>query len=56
MTKSEGFSFDEWFGSVQMAVLDLCGYDLQDEDSVRADYEADRDSFDVAEQISEEMQ
>lgn len=54
MTKSEGFSFDDWFDALNMSMLDLCGRELRDADSVREDYETDRNHSDVAAEVAAE--
>ena len=48
---NEEFYFDTWFNALAAAVLDKCGVDFKDRDSVRDDYEACRDYADVAEEI-----
>ena len=53
MTKTE-FDFDTWFDSLAAMVLDETGFDLRDQDSVRADYDAGRNLADVAEEIAAE--
>lgn len=54
MTKSENFSFEDWFDNLRMAALGLTSVEFQDADSVREDFEADRDHFDVADEIAAE--
>ncbi len=53
MTKHE-FEFDTWFGVLQDQVLDKAGVDFKDEDSVRSDYDAGRDVYDVIDEIAAE--
>lgn len=53
MTKTE-FDFDTWFGVLQSNVLDKSGVDFDDEDSVRGDYDAGRDVYDVIDEIAAE--
>lgn len=53
MTKND-VDFDTYFSNIQMHVLDRVGVDFQDEDSVREDYEAGRDLFDVIDEICAE--
>lgn len=53
MTKSE-FDFETWFDSVKMMVLDKCGVEFHDEESVRDDYEAGKNCADVADEIAAE--
>jgi len=45
------FDFSTWFGALQANVLDRCGVDFKDEDSVRQDYEAGKDVYDVIDEI-----
>lgn len=53
MTKTE-FNFETWFDCLAMTVLDKCGVELRDADSVRADYDAGKNLADVADEISAE--
>lgn len=53
MTKSE-FDFETWFDSLSAMVLDQCGVDFRDEDSVREDYEAGKNCADVADEVAAE--
>lgn len=55
MTKCDS-SFDDWFANLQLLVLDQAGADYRDADSVREDYEAGRNVFDVADEIAAEYQ
>lgn len=55
MTKND-CDFNEWFGCLQMNVLDACGVDFRDEDAVRDDYDNGRDMHDVAEGIAAEYE
>lgn len=50
MTNSE-FDFDDWFGVLQMNVLDRTGVDFKDEMAVRIDYDSGRDVYDVIDEI-----
>jgi len=50
MTKDE-FDFDTWFDNLCNLVQDKCGVEFSDKDSVRGDYEAGKDCFDVADEI-----
>ncbi len=43
--------FNSWFCVLQINVLDRAGVDFNDEDSVRGDYEAGRDVYDVIDEI-----
>lgn len=53
MTNQE-FSFDVWFDVLQSHVLDRTGVDFRDRDSVRGDYDAGADVFDVIDDICAE--
>ena len=55
MTKNE-FDFETWFDSMAAMVLDQCGVEFRDEESVRMDYEEGRNCADVAEEIAAEYQ
>jgi hypothetical protein len=46
--------FDDWFGVLQMNILDRCGVDFKDADSVRGDYDEGRDVYDVIDEIAAE--
>jgi len=50
----QSHSFDDWFGVIQANVLDRTGVDFKDEDSVRQDYEAGKDVYDVIDDICAE--
>ena len=50
MTKNE-FDFETWFDSLAAMVLDDCGVDFCDQESVRGDYEAGKNCADVADEI-----
>lgn len=54
MSTKDDFDFETWFDCLRMNVLDLCGVEFSDEDSVRADYEQGRNLFDVASEIADE--
>jgi hypothetical protein len=45
------FDFETWFGVLQVNVLDRSGVDFRDEASVREDYDAGRDVYDVIDEI-----
>ena len=45
------FDFETWCDSLQMMVLDGCGVEFQDFDSVREDYDKGRNVADVADEI-----
>lgn len=47
-------SFDNYFGVIQVNVLERAGVDFNDEASVRADYDKGRDVFDVIDEICAE--
>jgi hypothetical protein len=53
MVKGE-FDFETWFASLAAMVLDKCGVEYCDEDSVRDEYEAGKNCADVAEEIAAE--
>lgn len=55
MTKRDS-SFDDWFSNLQLLVLDHVAADFRDAGSVRHDYEAGRNVFDVADEIAAEYQ
>ena len=55
MVKGE-FDFDTWFESLAATVLDKTGVEFTDEDSVRGDYEAGKNCFDVANDIATEYE
>ena len=48
------FDFDTWFDNLAMMVLDKCGVEFRDEESVRGDYEAGKNCADVADMIAAE--
>lgn len=48
---SDDTDFDTWFGVLQTNVLDRTGVDFKDEDSVRGDYDAGKDVYDVIDEI-----
>ena len=50
MTKND-FDFETWFDSLSAMVLDGCGVDFRDEESVRDDYDEGRNCADVADEI-----
>ena len=47
----DDFTFEQWFSSLSILVLDKCGVDFQNKDSVRGDYEAGKNCADVADDI-----
>ena len=55
MTKSDS-TFDDWFANLQLLALDQTGADYRDVDTVREDYEAGRNVFDVTDEIAAEYQ
>lgn len=55
MTKNE-IEFDDWFDNVALHVLDRTGFEFRDADSVRGDYEAGRDAYDVIDEIVAEYE
>jgi hypothetical protein len=55
MNKHE-MDFDTWFDIVKVNVLDMCGVEFRDTDSVRADYDDGLDAVDVAQSIADEYQ
>lgn len=54
MKRSEGIDFDSWFDVVKQSVMDQSGIVFRDADSVREDYDEDKDAYDVADEIVEE--
>lgn len=50
MTKTD-FDFETWFEVLQQTVLDRCGVEFGDEDSVRDDYEDGKDVYDVIDSV-----
>lgn len=48
---NDDFDFETWCESLQMMVVDGCGFDFQDFDSVREDYDKGRNVADVANEI-----
>lgn len=55
MTNKEA-DFGTWFGIVAVQVLDRCGVDFRDQDSVANDYATGRDAFDVVDEICAEYE
>ena len=53
MTSSDT-EFDTWFDTLQLHVLDATGVQFRDRDSVRGDYDAGKDVFDVIDEIVDE--
>lgn len=53
MVKGE-FDFDTWFDNLALMVLDKCGAEFSDKDSVRDDYDAGKNCADVADEIAAE--
>ena len=51
MKKSEGFDFDTWLDNLTMQIGERTGVDFKDGESVRQDYEDDKNMFDVADDI-----
>lgn len=51
---NEEVSFEDWFDNLRNVVLDLCGVEFRDSDSVKDDYENGANLFDVAESIADE--
>ena len=45
------FDFETWFETLKINILDRCGVEYRDEESVRADYDAGRDVYDVIDEI-----
>lgn len=54
MTKSDGVSFEDWFDSLRIHVLDRTGIEFRDADAVREDYDDGKDMHDVADEIAAE--
>ena len=50
MTKND-FDFETWFDSLAAVVLDGCGVDFRDVESVRGDYDEGKNCADVADEI-----
>ena len=50
MTKND-FDFETWFDCLAAMVLDGCGVDFREEESVRSDYDAGENCADVADEI-----
>lgn len=48
------FTFDTWFSNLSMLVLDRTGVEFKDADSVKADYDAGKNMYDVADEICAE--
>ncbi len=53
MIKGE-FDFDTWFDNLALMVLDKCGVEFKDKNSVLADYESGKNCADVADEIAAE--
>jgi hypothetical protein len=53
MTSSDT-DFDTWFDTLQSEVLDATGVRFTDRDSVKGDYDAGKDVFDVIDEIVDE--
>lgn len=53
MTNDE-FDFDTWFSILQINLLNRCGVNFQDADSVRGDYDEGRDVYDVIDEVAAE--
>lgn len=53
MKKSE-VDFETWFGALQAQVLDRTGVNFRDQESVRGDYDSNRDVHDVVDEIAQE--
>ena len=51
MKKSEGFDFDTWFDNLTVQIGERTGVNFKDGESVRQDYEDDKNMFDVADDI-----
>ena len=51
MKKSEGFDFDTWLDNLTVQIEERTGVDFKDGESVRQDYEDDKNMFDVADDI-----
>lgn len=51
MKKSEGFDFDTWLDNLTVQIWERTGVDFKDGESVRQDYEDDKNMFDVADDI-----
>ena len=49
--KNSDVDFETWFSTLANLVQDGSGVNFQDEDSVKADYEAGKDVHDVADEI-----
>lgn len=54
MKKSEGFDFDTWLDNLTVQIWERTGVDFKDGESVRQDYEDDKNMFDVADDICSE--
>ena len=54
MATKTDFDFDTWFDALAAAVLDKCGVEFNDRDSVLADYNDGRNYADVADEIADE--
>jgi hypothetical protein len=53
MVKGE-LDFEAWFDILSVMVLDKCGVNFRDKESVRNDYEAGKNCADVADAIAAE--
>lgn len=53
MDKDE-LDFETWFDTLRVMVLDRCGIEFRDQDSVRADYNEGMNCSDVANAIAAE--
>ena len=53
MTKKDA-EFETWFDILAVNVLDRTGVNFRDKDSVRDDYEAGMDLYDIADSIAAE--
>ena len=51
MKRSEGFDFDTWLDNLTVQIGERTGVDFKDGESVRQDYEDDKNMFDVADDI-----
>lgn len=56
MATKNDWDFDTWMDTVKALVLDGCGVEFRDEDSVRGDYEDGKSAFDVADDIIAEYE
>ena len=51
MKKSEGFDFDTWLDNLTVQIEERTGVAFKEGESVRQDYEDDKNMFDVADDI-----